>query len=362
MPWDGTELLYAEFDSSADYKDYATLQPKKIAGAHSSVSINDVKWDVFGTDKLYYLSDETGYTNLWSIDLAEPDPSPKLVMEPIPNDLSEPLWRLAPSWYAILSANTALIAPNICGIRRLRHLDVDTGRSTQIKNEYCDITGLHRLSENRAAFLAGKWDEPIRIVIVTLGSCADTATFGELVFAKESRLPDAHISRGECMSLPIMPKLGNLASSPDKSRDIHVVLYPPTNPDFTPLKGELPPAIVMVHGGPTARAPPGFSIFHQYFTTRGFAVIDVNYGGSSGYGREYHRRLYGGWGVVDVQDTIRAVEELGKLGKLDSKRVCIRGSSAGKKSLTLRLRELISGPGVIVYAHRWFHDSCMLGE
>lgn len=136
------------------------------------------------------------------------------------------------------------------------------------------------------------------------------------------------------MSIRIMPKLGDVASSPDKSRDIHVVLYPPTNPDYKPLKGELPPAIVMVHGGPTARAAPGFSIFQQYFTTRGFAVIDVNYGGSSGYGREYHRRLYGGWGVVDVQDTIRAVEELGKLRKLDSKRVCIRGSSAGKKSLT----------------------------
>jgi dipeptidyl aminopeptidase/acylaminoacyl peptidase len=105
--------------------------------------------------------------------------------------------------------------------------------------------------------------------------------------------------------------------------------YAPTNPDFTAPVDERPPLIVMSHGGPTAETVPEFRIGNQFFTSRGFAVVDVNYGGSTGYGREYRQRLLGQWGIVDVLDCINAAKHLVGLGKADPARLLITGGSAG---------------------------------
>ena len=112
-------------------------------------------------------------------------------------------------------------------------------------------------------------------------------------------------------------------------RTAHALFYPPTNPTATAPVGELPPLLVLIHGGPTAAARPMLQLGTQYWTSRGFAVVDVNYGGSTGYGRAYRDQLRGQWGVVDVDDCVAAAQWLADHGRADPERLCIRGGSAG---------------------------------
>jgi dipeptidyl aminopeptidase/acylaminoacyl peptidase len=114
-----------------------------------------------------------------------------------------------------------------------------------------------------------------------------------------------------------------------RGRVAHALFYPPTNPDCCGLDGELAPLVVHVHGGPTGIARPELDVEVQYLTSRGFAVVDVNYGGSSGYGRAYRELLNGGWGIVDVEDCLAAACHLAEEGRVDGRRLCISGGSAG---------------------------------
>jgi dipeptidyl aminopeptidase/acylaminoacyl peptidase len=112
-------------------------------------------------------------------------------------------------------------------------------------------------------------------------------------------------------------------------RTAYGLFYPPRNPEFGGPDGDRPPLIVMIHGGPTAAARPVLQMAVQFWTTRGFAVVDVNYGGSTGFGRDYRERLKGAWGIVDVEDCIAAACWLAEQGRVDGERMCIRGGSAG---------------------------------
>ncbi|MET0728456.1 MAG: prolyl oligopeptidase family serine peptidase, partial [Acidimicrobiales bacterium] len=109
----------------------------------------------------------------------------------------------------------------------------------------------------------------------------------------------------------------------------HALFYPPTNPDTTAPAGELPPLLVMIHGGPTSAARPMLQLARQYWTSRGIAVVDVNYRGSTGYGRAYRDLLRGQWGVADVEDCVAVCRDLVAQGRVDPDRLCIRGGSAG---------------------------------
>jgi len=115
----------------------------------------------------------------------------------------------------------------------------------------------------------------------------------------------------------------------DGGREAHAYYYPPTNPDLSASQGDLPPLVVHVHGGPTSESTPRFELETQFWTSRGFALVHVNSGGSTGYGREYRERLYGQWGVVDVHDSVNAARYLVDGGDADPKRLIIRGGSAG---------------------------------
>jgi dipeptidyl aminopeptidase/acylaminoacyl peptidase len=115
----------------------------------------------------------------------------------------------------------------------------------------------------------------------------------------------------------------------DGGRTAFAHVYPPTNPGFRAPEGERPPLIVISHGGPTSESTPSFSLQTQFWTSRGFGVVDVNYGGSTGYGRAYRRRLNGTWGVLDTADCINAARHLAEQGAADGDRLLIRGGSAG---------------------------------
>jgi dipeptidyl aminopeptidase/acylaminoacyl peptidase len=131
-----------------------------------------------------------------------------------------------------------------------------------------------------------------------------------------------YLSVPEAVSFP--------STAPDGAlRTAHGLFYPPANPDREGLPGELPPLLVVIHGGPTSAAVPVLSTAVQYWTSRGFAVVDVNYGRTTGYGRGYREQLYGQWGVVDVADCLAAAGWLAGRGRVDRDRLCIRGGSAG---------------------------------
>jgi dipeptidyl aminopeptidase/acylaminoacyl peptidase len=132
-----------------------------------------------------------------------------------------------------------------------------------------------------------------------------------------------------CVSRPQAIEFPTQAGPDGSSRSAQAWFYPPTSPAHRPLADEKPPLLVMLHGGPTSHAGPAFKSAVQFWTTRGFAVVDVNYGGSTGFGRAYRERLRGQWGVVDLQDAVAAVDYLAGQGWVDGQRVAIRGSSAG---------------------------------
>ncbi|HWN36519.1 MAG TPA: prolyl oligopeptidase family serine peptidase, partial [Pseudonocardia sp.] len=134
----------------------------------------------------------------------------------------------------------------------------------------------------------------------------------------------------EYLSVPEHVSFPSPAAAPGgPARTAHALLYPPTNPAYRAPAGELPPLLVVIHGGPTASAQPVLQLGVQYWTSRGFAVVDVNYGGSTGYGRAYREELLGNWGLVDVADCIAAASWLARQRRADPARLCIRGGSAG---------------------------------
>jgi dipeptidyl aminopeptidase/acylaminoacyl peptidase len=165
-----------------------------------------------------------------------------------------------------------------------------------------------------------------RALIVT-GSATAPSGLRELDIATGA-VTDVRLAVDEVPAAGYLPEAQLMSFAGDK-RTVHAVVYPPRNQDFAAPDGELPPYIAFVHGGPTAHVAPALSLTHAFFTSRGIGVVDVNYGGSTGYGREYRDRLRGQWGVIDVEDTVAAVRGLGAAGLADPDRLAIEGGSAG---------------------------------
>ena len=151
------------------------------------------------------------------------------------------------------------------------------------------------------------------------------------LFAVDLSTRELRSVRSSFESIPDVAYLpaGRQVTFQGPDREVHAIAYAPRNPSYEGLDGELPPYVAFVHGGPTAHVAPALNPVFAYFTSRGIGVVDVNYGGSSGYGREYRNRLRGQWGVVDVEDTIAAVRGLADAGLADPNRLAIEGGSAG---------------------------------
>ncbi|KIJ31840.1 hypothetical protein M422DRAFT_185368, partial [Sphaerobolus stellatus SS14] len=236
-------------------------------------------------DVLLFLNDSEGYSNLWSYSLAN-GIAERILPQVVKEDFSEPAWTLGRWDSAPLDPNTVLYSSIRDGRSILSILNFKERSLKYLPTPYATIKHIRRLSPNEAAFIAKKED-------------ASTAIF----------------------SFPL--------SSNDHDGAVHVLYFPPLNPKFTPSSGELPPSIISVHGGPTDRADMGLDWMKQFWTSRGWAWVDVNYGGSSGYGKSYRDRLRGNWGIVDVEDTIFAVKALCERKLIDPQRIALRGESAG---------------------------------
>lgn len=292
MPWDATVLRVA---------DLATGDVRDVTGGDRRAPLQPV-W--VGDDELLYADDPEGRWNLFRRSL-DGDPQP---VAPADADTGGPVWVLGTRWFSatddgrIIAVRTdggdeiVEIAPS--GIRLL-DVPVVAGASVD------DVRGSRALvSGSDAAGLSGLWSIDL-----------DTGAVAQVTVADHPGVEWMPVARALTTEGPHGP--------------VHAFAYPPTNPDVVAPDGERPPYVVLVHGGPTSHVGPAPSAKTAFFTSRGIGVLDVNYGGSTGYGRAYRERLRGQWGVVDVDDVAAAASALASAGLADPERLAIAGGSAG---------------------------------
>ena len=300
MPWDGTTLWLATIDD-----DGALHAPRAIAGGRDE-SIFQPSWSPQG--ELVFASDCSGWWNLYRLKAGALQPLHAMAAE-----FGEPQWEFAMSRYGFLPDGRIVASVIKSGDAHLAILDPDTGALREIATPFREIKEL-RVGKDFAVFLGGSDTEARSVVKL------DLHTGGSEILRRGSALKvDAgYLSSAQAIEFPTTG-----------GRSAHAFFYPARNRDFTGPKGDQPPLIVLSHGGPTSQATATFNPSIQFWTSRGIGVVDVNYGGSSGYGRDYRRRLNGNWGIVDIDDCVNAARYLVACGLADEQRLAIRGGSAG---------------------------------
>jgi dipeptidyl aminopeptidase/acylaminoacyl peptidase len=301
MPWDGTELWVGEF---AD--DGALVHERRVAGGVDE-SIFQPEWSPDGV--LYFVSDRSGWWNLYRERAVGSVES----LHEMQAEFGLPQWGFGMSTYAFESAERIVCVYIEKGSSGLASLSTRASSFEKIETPYTDITYLGA-SKGRAVFRGGSPTEPASIVQLDLA----TGTAEVLRRSNDLEIDPGYFSIPEAIEFPTEDGL-----------TAHAFFYPPRNRDNIAPEGELPPLLVKSHGGPTSAATTTLALGIQYWTSRGIGVLDVNYGGSSGYGREYRRRLNDRWGIVDVDDCANGARYLVERGLADGLRLMITGGSAG---------------------------------
>ena len=325
MPWDGTELWVGAFNAGG-----LIGVREKIAGG-SAESIFQPEWAPDGA--LYFVSDRTGWWNLYrwlpstslragpSTSLpaaAGADPSASLsegglsaeAIHPMSAEFGKPQWTFSMVSYAFVSPTRMAATYTQNGRWKLAMIDVYTKRFEAVDLPVQPIESI-KANGDTIYFVGGSSTEPTAIMRLRGG------TLDVLRKSTTEQIAREWISVAEAITFKV------------KDRDVHAFYYPPTNPDVTAPAGDKPPLLVITHGGPTGATSDVLDPKIQFWTSRGFAVLDVDYSGSTGYGRPYRDRLKGKWGIVDVEDAVGGAEAMVAAGKADPERLIIRGGSAG---------------------------------
>ena len=307
MPWEGT-ILYAV---RLDERGSMAADPIVIAGGPEE-SIFQPEWAP-DSSALFFASDRSGWWNLYrrSIDLSAPQP-----LAPMDAEFGFAQWVLGMSAYALAGPRRLICSYTAKGIGHLATLDLHSGELTAIETPYTDFYSI-RADGDRLVFRGASPALPPAVVALDLASGALEVLKTSTSVADNPELKK-YFTRPEPVEFP---------TSGD--RTAFGLYYPAFNPDYAAPEGDKPPLLVKCHGGPTSAASSALDLRIQYWTSRGIAVLDVNYGGSTGYGRAYRRRLEGGWGIVDVEDCINGARFLAGKGLVDGTRSVITGASAG---------------------------------
>jgi dipeptidyl aminopeptidase/acylaminoacyl peptidase len=300
MPWDGTVLYRAAWGSEGPAGD-----PRAVAGGPQE-SIVQPAFSPSGV--LTCVSDRSGY---WNLHQQRGDTIVPLC--PMSAEFAGPQWVFGLSSYAFVSDSEILCSYGLGGTQRLGRLDVSEGRIRDLTLPYSGFSGV-RVASGHACFIGSAQDRAAEVVDLDLaqGTCRVVARGSSLEF------DDGLLSRPEAIEFETAG-----------GRRAHAYLYLPANSAFEAPPGERPPLLVKSHGGPTSAASSALDLRIQYWTSRGFAVVDVDYGGSTGFGRAYRELLRGQWGIVDVEDCVHAAEHLAEAGRVDAERLAISGGSAG---------------------------------
>jgi dipeptidyl aminopeptidase/acylaminoacyl peptidase len=300
MPWDGTELWIGYFTGAG------ALAGLELVAGGAGESIFQPEWSPDG--ELHFVSDRSGWWNLYRSRGGQIEP-----LCPLQAEFGVPQWVFGMSTYAFIQPGQLLCSYLAAGTWRLVRLETDTRRLTPLAVPYTSISGV-RASRERAVFVGGSPTESPAVVVLDLAH-------DQLAVVRKSStvtIDPGYLSPAQPIEFPT-----------EQGLTAHALFYPPRNRDVAAPAAQRPPLLVLSHGGPTGTASAALSLGIQYWTSRGFAVVDVNYGGSTGYGRAYRQRLDGRWGIVDVDDCVNAARYLVQQGLVDDRRLAIRGGSAG---------------------------------
>jgi dipeptidyl aminopeptidase/acylaminoacyl peptidase len=297
MPWDTTELVVRDLDSG---------EGLVIAGGPDE-SVLEPRW---GTDgALWFVSDRSNWWNLYRY---SPGTDIATIVR-MDAEIGVPHWQFAAARYTMLPDGSVVFARLRRGYDGLARRDPD-GTVTELDTPFSRVTAVRAAPDGTVLVVAGSpTQEPGVHRVDPKGGVVET-----LRPPRDLGVDPGYISVPEHITFPS-----------DDDRTAHALFYPPAHPERTGPEGDRPPLIVEIHGGPTSAASPVFSTAVQYWTSRGFAVVDVNYGGSTGYGRSFREELAGQWGIVDVADCLAAARHLARTGRVDGERLTIRGGSAG---------------------------------
>ena len=300
MPWDESELWVGELSP-----DGSIHSVQRVAGGQGE-SVFQPEWSPDG--ELHFVADRTGWWNLYRVRGGQREPLLEMDAE-----FGLPQWVFGMSTYCFASATSMLCTYARAGIWQLGILDTVALRLEPIDTPFTMITN-PLMVDSKAVFKAGGPSMPSTIVMMDLAT-GETTTVRR---SNDVEIDPAYISEPQAIEFPT-----------EYGKTAHAFFYPPHNPDFRAPAGERPPLLVVSHGGPTSAASATLNLPIQYWTSRGIAVLDVNYGGSTGYGRAYRERLKGQWGIVDVDDCVNGARYLVAEGRVDPDRLAIRGGSAG---------------------------------
>jgi dipeptidyl aminopeptidase/acylaminoacyl peptidase len=301
MPWDGTELWTGNLNADGTISD-----ARRIAGSPVE-SIFQPEW---GTDEsLYFISDRTGWWNLYREQAGRIVPVYEINAE-----IGVPQWVFGYTRYAFLSDGRLACIVNESGFEHLAVVNTAGDQRQRIEIPYSSFGSLQSDGGHNLFFTAASPTKAPAVVALDLESKQHEVLKHSLTMT----IDEGYISKPEAIEFPT----GN-------GQTAFALFYRPQNKDFVAPDDERPPLLVISHGGPTSATTAALRLAIQYWTSRGFAVVDVNYGGSTGYGRPYRERLKGTWGIVDVEDCINAARYLERRGAVDGMRMAIRGGSAG---------------------------------
>ena len=314
MPWERTRLKQGKLSRSG------LTAVEALVDAESTAPL-EPKYAADGT--LYFVADlaapgaMSGAADWWNLQRWH-DGAAQAV-SPMAREFAGPMWNLGVSSYVLTSDGRAVVRTSKNAVDTLGIIDLKTGHYQAFDLNFVAFSEVQLLDDAHAVALAQASDDTGVLIEITLA----TGKCRVLHQPTQNTLPKAYLAPVEAI------EFATIAGVDKQPRTAHAWFYPPNHATLQGAPGELPPLIVTIHGGPTGVSKATLNLTRQYWTTRGFAVVDVNYGGSTSYGRAYRERLNGEWGIVDVNDAIAAVDYLIAKGKVDANRIAIRGGSAG---------------------------------
>lgn len=328
MPWDATELWVARLDEGSYNATPCVTDAERVAGGPGE-SIVQPEWSP--DNELWFASDRSGFWALHSIDPLDEAHGPRVRTDDLSVDVGQPQWVFGQSSYcfAPLAAEADPAAADVALVARQPGADwlglLAAGAPTVGRRQtpFTSIEGICSLGPELAVIGTSFTEEP-QVATLRLDATGDGTS---VIVHRPGR--DLGIDAGEWLSTPEHIEFPTTPNGDGSDAVAFALFYPPRNPDHQGPSGELPPLMVMSHGGPTSAARPLLNLIVQFWTSRGFAVVDVNYRGSTGYGRAFRDALKPTWGIADVDDCIAAARFLAAERRVDGARLAIRGGSAG---------------------------------